>query len=188
MAAAATTIAGLSSDVPYWWMAVLIVSVMSVAFALLGRQLRLEFRDQEQDLMVTLARAGAIVHHTDLARSVVNHVNGDIEELTGWTASEWTTLDHRSIIHPDDLDAYWIDAEDARDGMVLDRTWRVRRPDGSSVWLRDVSRVSEGRKGNKSMRGFTLDVTALEQANRCSCPARHADRPPQPTRPQRAAR
>ena len=166
LALAATTITGLNADVPHWWIAALIISLVGIAFTILGHELRIQFRDQEQDLMITLARAGAIVHHTDLERSAVIRVNGDIEGLTGYTAAEWCTLDHRSIIHPDDLEAYWIDADDAHDGMVLDRSWRVRRRDGTSVWLRDVSRVIVDRSGAKSLRGFTLDVTTLEEANR----------------------
>jgi diguanylate cyclase (GGDEF)-like protein/PAS domain S-box-containing protein len=185
LALAATTITGLNADVSHWWIAALIISLVGVAFTILGHELRIQFRDQEQDLTITLARAGAIVHHTDLGRSAVIRVNGDIEGLTGYTADEWCTLDHRSIIHPDDLAAFWIDAADAHDGMVLDRSWRVRRRDGTSVWLRDVSRVIVDRKGAKSLRGFTLDVTTLEEANRTI--AAHARTDPLTGLPNRLA-
>ncbi len=166
LAATTASLSGWHAAVTYWWTAPIVIVVVGIALIVHGHQVRTEFREHEQDLMHTLAKAGAVVHHTSLDDSTVSRVIGDIEMLTGWTVDDWCRIDHRSIIHQEDVARYWIEADEAEDGMLLDRSWRMRRPDGRWVWIRDVSRVVVDRNGAKSLRGFSLDVTALEEANR----------------------
>ncbi len=116
-------------------------------------------------LSEALEAVDAIVHVTNLSTNEVELAQGPVEELTGWTADQWCALDHRDLIHPDDLAEFWVDTE-VRVGEVLDRRARFRCKDGSWVWLRDTARVLAGHGDEVVLHGFTVDVTSLEEANR----------------------
>src|SRR5690606_20102216 len=86
--------------------------------------------------------------------------------LTGYTHAEWLRLDHRTLIHPDDVGGYWIPQDTPAAPRLIDRTGRFLRADGSWMWLRDIARVSTDRRGRTVMRGFFFDVTESQEHSR----------------------
>lgn len=111
-----------------------------------------------------LEAAGAALHECNLNSGEVRSIVGPIDHIAGWTAQEWRTIGHQTLIHPDDITRYWIDAATVTDGQVFDRVARFRHRDGGWVWLRDVSRVSKQADGSMSLAGMTLDVTTVTEA------------------------
>jgi diguanylate cyclase (GGDEF)-like protein/PAS domain S-box-containing protein len=123
------------------------------------------FRRSVVDRLDTVIEAARIViHDENLGVAHGERMSGPIEKITGWTPEEWSNIDHRSLIHPDDLAGFWISLDTNTDGEVFDRTARFRRPDGSWAWLRDVSRVLIGADGAKTIQGMTIDVTEVREA------------------------
>jgi diguanylate cyclase (GGDEF)-like protein len=166
-AAAITVIVGLgiAIDQPEWYFAATTAAFLLAAFTFYGRSLRREIWEQESVLLDALTAAGAVVHHSDLDRGVVDRVEGDLEGILGWTPAEWAAIDHRNFLHPDDVAAYWVEVDDVEPDTVLDRVARFLCKDGTYRWMRDVALVTEDGRGRRALRGYSLDVTELEEAN-----------------------
>jgi diguanylate cyclase (GGDEF)-like protein len=157
-------VVGVGRSIDHFAVAVFGIALLGIAMSMYGFELRREVWQNESTLMDALSAAGATVHHSDLDRGSVASIEGDIERLTGWNAQEWCASDHRRMIHPDDVATYWVDVDAVDPDTVIDRVARMRRKDGSWIWVRDVARVSIGTDGHRTMRGFSLDVTEVEEA------------------------
>ena len=157
-----TTVAGVL-DAPGWLatsLVLLAIIFVHVYLSSLGH-----FRESKihEDLTRVLRSSGAVAYEVDLRTERYTSVAGPVEEITGWTKSEWTTMPQAAIIHPDDLADFWLHEKDLSSEQFLDRKARFRRPDGTYIWLRDVSRVVR-TNGRWVLYGFSLDVTELESA------------------------
>jgi diguanylate cyclase (GGDEF)-like protein len=137
-----------------------VILILSVGLGYLGVKTRASMRSARADLLHALAAARGLAHLTDLSGGVVNVV-GDTEAVVGWPLEQWCSMDHRDIIHPDDLDGFWIDLDTAVDGSLIDRTARIRTSDDRWIWLRDISRVVMHRN-RPYARGFSTDVSAQQ--------------------------
>ena len=80
-------------------------------------------RESRGDVLHTLGAAGGLAHLTDLNGGVVDVV-GDIESVVGWSREEWLTMDHHVLMHPDDVEAFWLDPE----AVTAGQTDRPNRP------------------------------------------------------------
>jgi diguanylate cyclase (GGDEF)-like protein len=156
---------GLTTGITLWPYAMLTAVLIGGSFAVYGHTLRKEIWENESALTDALAAAGAVVHHSDLNAGTVVRIEGDILAITGWTAEEWCEIDHRWFVHPDDLEAYWVDVDAVSPNTIIDRLARMRRKDGTYAWMRDVALVTEDSRGHRALRGLSLDVTELEEAN-----------------------
>jgi diguanylate cyclase (GGDEF)-like protein/PAS domain S-box-containing protein len=158
-------VVGLTTEIEMWPYAALTAALIGASFAVYGYTLRKEIWENESALTDALAAAGAVVHHSDLDAGSVVRIEGDLQAITGWTAEEWCEIDHRAFLHPDDIEAYWVDVDAVAPNTIIDRLARKRRKDGTYVWMRDVALVTENSRGHRALRGFSLDVTELEEAN-----------------------
>ena len=165
-AVVATASAGLTADLPYWWLAASTQVFVIGAFTMFGWEMRRELAENEDDLLAAIRAAGAVASYIDVETGRVLHLEGDVERLTGYTHAEWLRLDHRTLIHPDDVGGYWITQDTPAAPRLLDRTGRFLRADGSWMWLRDIARVSTDRRGRTVMRGFFFDVTESQEHSR----------------------
>jgi len=94
-------------------------------------------------------------------------VSDHARALLGYPVEQW--LDDpgfwESIVHPEDRE--WIaglgrTAEgDERDHVF---EYRLRAADGSTVWVRDLVRVTHGPGGGVQLRGVVVDVTARRRS------------------------
>jgi len=153
---------GAVGDVPDFERGVGIIAILCIGLGYLGVESRGSMRSARGDLLHALDAAGGLAHLTDLGGDGgVIDVVGDTEAVLGWSREEWFALDHRSIIHPDDIEDFWVDGSTAVVGTVVDRTARLRTSDGRWIWLRDVSRVVMNRN-RPHLRGFSIDVSAQQ--------------------------
>lgn len=148
-----------------WWPVLVVMPLVTWGTIEFGRDLRRAIRRTRADLESVLSATGAIAHITSLDDIGVTQVIGDTHDITGWDPEAWETMDHRDLIHPDDLDDFWIEPQHLPTNAQIDRTSRFRRPDGSYGWLRDISRLETDRAGRQVLRGMSFDVTQLEEAN-----------------------
>lgn len=149
-----------------WWPVVVAMPLTTWASMEFGQDLRRAIQRTKTDLDSMLSATGAIAHITALDDIGVSQVIGDTVNATGWEPELWESMDHRDIIHPDDLEGFWLEKQDLIPGQQVDRTGRFRRPDGSYGWIRDISMLEHSKEGHAFLRGLSFDVTQLEQASR----------------------
>ncbi len=151
---------GAFAGVDHWERGVLVAAVLAVGHGYMGHRTRVAASQVRDDLHFAIGEAGGLAHLTEIAGGVVDVV-GDVEQLVGWSREEWLAMDHRTLIHPDDLEDFWFEVGDLREGMMIDRTARVRTATGEWIWFRDMSRVVMHGHG-PHLRGFSIDVTAAQ--------------------------
>lgn len=117
------------------------------------------------ELRRVLTSSAAFVYEVDIDKERYLSFNGPVESMTGWTERQWTNLPQQSIIHPEDFANFWIEPHTFFEGQFIDRKARFQRSDGTYIWLRDIARIGKGAEG-LVLRGFAIDVTALEDAYR----------------------
>lgn len=154
-------------DLPIFVIAALVVTV-SIAHGQYGIRHRLSLTESAADSLQALQTAGAITHLVDLESTRYVDSSGDIEGMVGWSVEEWTSHDHATLVHPDDLDDYWLDPDDLDVGQSIDRSCRYLTKEGRWIWVRETSRVVTVNN-RKHLYGFMVDVTAqragLDRAN-----------------------
>ena len=93
-------------------------------------------------------------------------VAGGIYQLAGVTALEWLADDNtwNDLVHEDDR-ATVLEAWETlkREQAPFDRQYRLRRRDGSIVWVHDRAVITE-RDGGRVVEGAFADVTARHDA------------------------
>ena len=137
-----------------------VILILAIGLGHMGVKSRSSMQSARGDLLHALSAARGLAHLTDLTGGVIDVV-GDTEAVVGWPRDQWLSMDHREIIHPDDLEGFWIDLDEVHDGMLVDRTARIRTSDNRWVWLRDMSRVVMHRN-RPHARGFSIDVSAQQ--------------------------
>jgi PAS domain S-box-containing protein len=96
----------------------------------------------------------------------LTYISPQIESLLGYAVDEWLRQPGlwRRVLHPDDRDRVLAEYERAVEHKAdLECTYRLVRPDGRAVWVRDSSAYVED--GGRSYRqGFIVDVTLQKQS------------------------
>jgi diguanylate cyclase (GGDEF)-like protein len=149
---------GAIRQIDDWPQVVFIAVIVVVAHGILGHQARGVTSAARDDLLLAITEAGGLAHLTEVGVGVVD-VIGDVEQVTGWDRETWIATDHRTLLHPDDVDEFWVDLEGLQEGLLFDRVGRFVRPDGSWIWVRDMARVVL-HAGRFHLRGFWIDVSA----------------------------
>ncbi|MGH3002247.1 MAG: response regulator [Gaiellaceae bacterium] len=87
------------------------------------------------------------------------YISPKVEQLLGVPPAEFTLLELRERIHPDDRERA-IEASDHADSLrePLTISYRVIRDDGTEVWVEDNSGIVE-IDGEEVAHGYLLDVT-----------------------------
>lgn len=148
---------GAIQQIDDWLYIVLVALVVTVAHGIVGHRTRAVTSVAHDDLLLAITEGGGLAHLTEVGVGIVDVV-GDVEAVTGWDRDTWIAADHRSLMHPDDVDQFWIQVEEVHEGVLFDRVGRYLRPDGSWIWIRDMSRVVL-HAGRLHLRGFWIDVT-----------------------------
>jgi len=91
-----------------------------------------------------------------------------IEEITGYPPQQWIEDEELwlAAVHPDDLDRVLAAEEHSRTtNEPFDEEYRVRRPDGSVVWIHDRAALIVADEAHTSFwLGFFHDVTQKKEA------------------------
>jgi PAS domain S-box-containing protein len=107
-----------------------------------------------------------IAYETTLDGQLRMFVSPQIESVLGFTSRELAADEvaqaWRRMLHPEDRDAVATDWEQAReDGRTWDGEYRMVRPDGDVVWVRNVDMVIHDAQGRPAGRqGVIFDVTS----------------------------
>jgi PAS domain S-box-containing protein len=123
---------------------------------------------REAQLRALVEQVPAIVYTAGLGPNAPwEYVSPQIETLLGYTAEEWAGRRELwwEALHPDDRAAALEDEQvSARPGGLLRSEYRLRRRDGSWVWVRDEATVIENEHGELRFQGVLLDITERKRA------------------------
>ena len=112
---------------------------------------------REAQLRALVEQVPAIVYTAGLGPDAQwDYVSPQIETLLGYTPEEWAGRRELwwDALHPDDRKAALADEEgSARPGGELRSEYRLRRRDGSWVWVRDEATVIENEHGELRFHG-----------------------------------
>jgi diguanylate cyclase (GGDEF)-like protein/PAS domain S-box-containing protein len=168
LAVTSIAVVGGVRNVEQYERGVAVVAILAAGLGYLGHKSRALGRASRGDILHVLSAAGGLAHLIDLSGGIIDVV-GDTEAVVGWSREDWLSLDHRELIHPDDLAGYLQD-DDIQPGALVDRTARIRTRDGRWIWIRDVSRVVT-HQNRRHLRGFSIDVSAQHGFNRVTTEA-----------------
>jgi PAS domain S-box-containing protein len=132
---------------------------------------------RESQLRALVEQVPAIVYTAGLGEDAPwDYVSPQIETLLGYTQEEWAS--RRDLwweaLHPDDRGPALEDEQvSARPGGQLRSEYRLRRRDGSWVWVRDEATVIENEHGELRFQGVLLDITERKRAE-AEARAKHA--------------
>ena len=149
---------GSLAEVEHLELAVAATIAVSVVHGIIGQQMRESFLATRRQLDFAVGASGGMIHVTNLDHGVT-HLEGDVYGVVGWSRRDWMTMDQFRVVHPDDHDAFHIDADQLVPGETIQRSGRVRTEDGRWVWLLDTSRVVDAGT-HIELHGFTVDDTA----------------------------
>lgn len=101
------------------------------------------------------------------SEGVWTYLSPQFENLFGLAPEEWLSDPaawYRSV-HPDDQDRVLEHERDIlRTGNRHSIEYRLRRPDGGTVWVRDEATLVRDGTGSPYLQGFMLDITARKEA------------------------
>jgi PAS domain S-box-containing protein len=155
-----------------------IVRVVGTAQDVTDRRLaERRLAEREAQLRALVEQVPAIVYTAGLGENAPwDYVSPQIETLLGYRPEEWA--ERRELwweaLHPDDRAAALEDEQgSARPGGQLRSEYRLRRRDGSWVWVRDEATVIENEHGELRFQGVLLDITERKRAE-AQARAKHA--------------
>lgn len=125
-----------------------------------------DLRGTREQLRALLETANAIPWEFDLKRGAYTYVGPQIERILGCSPGEWKGWKSwAALIHPDDVrEALSRSRRALESGGYYESEYRLVRPGGQEIWVRDVATVIVEDGSPVYVRGFMLDVTAWKHA------------------------
>lgn len=127
-----------------------------------------QLRQSEARLRDLVENMPAVTYRERLDASVDHfYMSPQVHALFGYTPEEWTSSDSFWFdhVHPDDLPAVEeLDRATNETGEPFAAEYRLRRADGSYVWIEDQASLIGPEEGPRFWQGFMFDVTARKQA------------------------
>lgn len=121
-----------------------------------------QFQDDSAVYKTLLESTKAIPWKVDWATMTFAYIGPQIEQLLGWTADSWVSVENwAERMHPDDRDwtvNYCV--TQSRSGLDHEADYRALTSDGRYVWIRDVVHVVRKENGEvESLIGFMFDIS-----------------------------
>jgi diguanylate cyclase (GGDEF)-like protein/PAS domain S-box-containing protein len=125
-------------------------------------------RTAEQRYRTLVERLPLVVYIDEADADCTNlYTSPQTESMLGYSPTEWQDGSFlERVLHPDDRERIVAEmaAEAAENGMISSE-YRIVRPDGRIVWIRDESSAISDADGNPIQRqGYLLDITAEREA------------------------
>ena len=147
-----------------------IVGALAISIDISDRKrMEVALRESEQRLLQFGRAASAVIWTRDAATLQFEYVSPAFEKIYGRALGEILPGDNlqnwAALLHPEDRERAVASIERVRHGEMVTFEHRVRRPDGTIRWLRDVDfpiRDASGRVVR--IGGIGEDVTALKDA------------------------
>jgi len=94
-----------------------------------------------------------------------SYIGPQIEQLLGWSASSWTSVDDWvARMHPDDRDRVVnFCVAQSQAGVDHEADYRAMTKDGDYIWIRDVVHVIRKDGEVESLVGFMFDISARKK-------------------------
>ncbi len=148
-------IAGLSANPPGGAYVIVVLFGSTAALNFNNLKILGEGRDSVLRVADLVDSLPVIVWEADVERFELTRAVGRVEELLGYTVTEWRALPLSRRVHPDDLLRYRLDPNEMGESEV--REARLRCADGSSLRVREVVR-SVVVADRHYFRGVILDI------------------------------
>ena len=125
-----------------------------------------ELRASKERFQGLVETTNAIAWEADLETWVFTYVSPQVTKLLGYESAEWYKTDFWiKHLHPEDRNfAVNLCAESSRHLTEYEFEYRMIAADGHTVWLRDLVTVVSGSNGQKSLRGYLIDITERKKA------------------------
>ena len=130
----------------------------------LGNARRLSELERFHELVESL---DAVFWEADAGSRVFSFIGGRADELLGAGAADWPAEGRSWGQHilQEDREAALATSRTATDGAQDHSVeYRVRLPEGRTVWIRDLVRVVRGAQGPRQLRGLMVDITERRRA------------------------
>ena len=126
-----------------------------------------ELRASKERFQRLVETTNAIAWEADLETWVFTYVSPQVTKLLGYESAEWYKTDFWiKHLHPEDRNfAVNLCAESSRHLTEYEFEYRMIAADGHTVWLRDLVTVVSGSNGQKSLRGYLIDITERKRAD-----------------------
>ena len=129
-----------------------------------------ELRASEAKYRTLIEQLPAVVYLDVLdGKGTSLFVSPKLEEILGVTAEEWLDSDNQiwlDLIHPDDRQRMSEAVGKLTvAGQEYDYEYRVIRPDGRMIWLRDKGAVLQGKSGELLLQGIMFDISQNKLAD-----------------------
>jgi PAS domain S-box-containing protein len=105
--------------------------------------------------------AGVVPYTWDVEARRYSYIGPQVEQLFGHSAEQWNDKKiWMDAVHPDDRERVmaWADAFDERP-RDSSAEYRMLRPDGTVVWVRDIIKIETDENGRRVGYGTVVDVT-----------------------------
>jgi two-component system cell cycle sensor histidine kinase/response regulator CckA len=155
-----------SAPDPRMWIHYLLYTVEAVALCLYGRQLRLakdraaKGEDWQRHLVET---AGEGIWMID-ANGVIGYANPRMAEILGCPADEITGRRLDDFLFPEDLPMERVRLQNRRSGAREQLDRRLRRSDGSEVWVLACSSLYQFGQSDAAVLTMMTDITERKAA------------------------
>ena len=129
------------------------------------RDQRQSLAESQAQLSALLAASSAVIYAAVVPALRLDYVSESVQTLLGRTAAEVLAVGTWiSFVHPDDRERVQQAVASAREGAPAVLEYRVIRPDGTHLWLRDeLRRTAPASRGETHLVGAAVDVTARRQ-------------------------
>ena len=136
---------------------------------------RRELAENERRLQHLVESTNVIPWAADLAAKRFTYIGPQVESVVGYPPSTWYSqgfwVHH---VHPDDRDRVLYNLDDLAEKSFAVREYRMRKADGSIMWVRNSITAAPGEGGANAnarlgigprfVQGFIIDITEQKRA------------------------
>jgi PAS domain S-box-containing protein len=124
-----------------------------------------KLRESERRMRHLVESAGVVPYTWDIEAKRYGYIGPQVERLFGHSPEQWIdTAKWLQILHPDDRQRVECKLQEflrrPADGSM---EYRMLRPDGSVVWVRDIIQIETDENGRRVGYGTVVDVTDSKQ-------------------------
>src|SRR5262249_43641412 len=124
-----------------------------------------KLRESERRMRHLVESAGVVSYTWDIEARRYSYIGPQVERLFGHSPEQWIdTAKWLTILHPDDRARVECKLKEfIREPFDGSMEYRMLKPDGSVVWVRDIVQIETDETGRQVGYGTVVDVTDSKQ-------------------------